>query len=82
MTLDTCLRLKKHYEDIVNGVIPQPFGHRNWSLVKERAAEALAEMEARIAKKSKRPEYANHPYNAKATSKTTAPSTTKTSTSA
>ena len=63
MTLDNCLRLKKHYEDLVSGAIPKPFGHRNWEFVVNRAKENLQDMEARIQKKLKNPKYADHPLN-------------------
>lgn len=58
MTLANCERLLKHYEDLVNGVIVAPVGHKNWDLVIANAKINAAEMKARIERKKKLPKYA------------------------
>ena len=48
MTLETCKRLLKHYEDIVDGTTPAPIGHKHWDLVKKRAEISAKRMKERI----------------------------------
>ena len=52
MTLQECKRLLKHYNDLTDGTIPKPFGHKDWQDVVYNAKLRAAEMEKKIAFKS------------------------------
>ena len=52
MTLENCQVLLKHYNDLVDGTIPQPVGHKDWHDVITNAKVRAKLMEARIAHKS------------------------------
>ena len=54
MTLETCKRLLKHYEDLANGVIEAPNGHKHWDLVVAQAKVNAEAMRERIEKKTAR----------------------------
>ena len=51
MTLENCQRLLKHYNDLADGTIPQPFGHKDWADVVFNAKLRAKAMEERIAHK-------------------------------
>jgi len=51
MTLVNCQRLLKHYNDLADGTIPKPFGHKDWQDVVYNAKLRAKEMEKRIAHK-------------------------------
>ena len=59
MTLENCRRLLKHFNDIADGTIPKPEGHKDWGDVIYNAKIRAAEMEKRIARKMNHPKYAN-----------------------
>ena len=51
MTLANCERLLKHFNDLADGTIQAPFGHKDWSDVVANAKVRAKEMEARVAHK-------------------------------
>ena len=59
MTLQECKRLLKHFNDLADGTIPQPFGHKDWADVVYNAKVRGVEMENKIEFLSKLPKYAN-----------------------
>ena len=59
MTLANCERLLKHYNDLVDGTIPKPVGHKDWADVVANAKVRAKAMEERIAHKKTLPMYAN-----------------------
>ena len=59
MTLENCQRLLKHYNDLADGTITQPFGHKDWNDVVYNAKLRVVEMEKRIKHKLLHPKYAN-----------------------
>lgn len=58
MTLANCQRLLKHFNDLADGTIPQPFGHKDWADVVTNAKIRAKAMEERIAHKMTLPMYA------------------------
>ena len=52
MTLENCQRLLKHFNDLADGTIPKPFGHKDWADVVYNAKVRGVEMEKRIVWKS------------------------------
>ncbi len=48
MTLEECKRLLKHFNDLANGTIKQPFGHKDWVDVVYNAKLRAVEMEKKI----------------------------------
>ena len=54
MVLENCKRLLKHYQDIVEGRIQAPVGHKDWNLVVDQAKVNARDMEAKIARKEKK----------------------------
>ena len=64
MTLENCQRLLKHYQDLADGTIEMPFGHKDWGDVVANAKVRASEMEKRVAKKLNLPQNYNHPLNA------------------
>ena len=52
MTLENCQKLLKHYQDLADGTIEKPFGHKDWSDVVHNAKIRATEMEKRVAHKS------------------------------
>ena len=48
MTLENAQRLLKHYNDLADGTIEQPFGHKDWADVVYNAKLRAAEMKKRI----------------------------------
>ena len=48
MTLENCHRLLKHYNELADGTIPQPFGHKDWADVVYNAKLRAVEMEKKI----------------------------------
>lgn len=58
MTLQNCQRLLKHYNDLVDGTIPRPEGHKNWADVISNAKVRAAEMKERVEHKLTLPQYA------------------------
>ncbi len=59
MTLENCQRLLKHYNDLADGTIPQPFGHKDWADVVYNAKLRAKAMKERIAHKMTLPKYAH-----------------------
>jgi len=59
MTLENCKKLLKHFNNIVDGTIPEPEGHKDWKDVIHNAKIRAAEMEKRIERKLKHPKYAH-----------------------
>ncbi len=59
MTLENCKRLLKHYNDLADGTIEAPFGHKDWDDVVFNAKVRAAEMEKRIAQKMTLTKYAH-----------------------
>jgi len=54
MTLENCIVLLKHFENIVSGVEAKQPGHRNWDLVLKQANEQIPILKERVAwKKTK-----------------------------
>lgn len=49
MTLKECKRLLKHFNDLADGTIKQPFGHKDWADVVYNAKLRAVEMEEKIA---------------------------------
>lgn len=49
MTLANCQRLLKHFNELADGTIKKPFGHKDWADVVSNAKLRAAEMEKRIA---------------------------------
>ena len=52
MTLENIKKLLKHYQELADGTIEKPFGHKNWSDVVHNAKIRATEMEKRVAYKS------------------------------
>ena len=52
MTLENCKRLLKHFNDLADGTIPQPFGHKDWADVVYNAKVRAALMQKRVDWKS------------------------------
>ena len=52
MTLQECKRLLKHFNDLADGTIKQPFGHKDWADVVYNAKLRAVEMEKKVALKS------------------------------
>ena len=52
MTLENCQRLLKHYNDLADGTIPKPFGHKDWADVVYNAKVRAVEMQKRVDHKS------------------------------
>ena len=52
MTLENCQRLLKHYNDLADGTIPKPFGHKDWADVVANAKVRAAIMQKRVDHKS------------------------------
>ena len=52
MTLENCQRLLKHFNDLADGTITQPLGHKDWADVVANAKVRAVEMEKRVVKKS------------------------------
>ena len=48
MTLQECKRLLKHFQDLADGTIEQPFGHKDWADVVYNAKVRAVEMEKKI----------------------------------
>ncbi len=48
MTLENCQKLLKHYNELIDGTIPKPFGHKDWQDVIYNAKVRAAEMQKRI----------------------------------
>ena len=48
MTLKNCQRLLKHFNDLADGTIPKPFGHKDWPDVVANAKVRAAEMQKRV----------------------------------
>ncbi len=61
MTLENCRRLLKHYNDLADGTIEKPFGHKDWADVVHNAKLRAKVMEERIAHKLNLLKYANEP---------------------
>ena len=59
MTLENCQRLLKHYQDLADGTIPKPFGHKNWEDVVYNAKLRVVEMEKAVTHKMTLPKYAH-----------------------
>ena len=59
MTLENCQRLLKHFNDLADGTIPKPFGHKDWPDVVHNAKVRAKVMKERIAHKMTLPKYAN-----------------------
>lgn len=59
MTLQNCQRLLKHFQDLADGTIEKPFGHKDWKDVVANAKTRAKAMEERIARKLMRPQYAH-----------------------
>ena len=60
MTLENCKILLKHYNDLADGTIPKPFGHKDWADVVYNAKVRATEMEKRVAHKSSEAFRAKH----------------------
>lgn len=67
MTLENCQRLLKHYNDLADGTIKKPFGHKDWADVIYNAKLRAVEMEKAIDRKMKHPKYADLPEKPKET---------------
>lgn len=48
MTFANATRLLKHYNDLADGTIPQPFGHKDWADVVTNAKMRAEDMEKRV----------------------------------
>ena len=48
MTLANCQILLKHFNDLVDGTIPQPVGHKDWHDVQTNAKVRAKNMQERI----------------------------------
>ncbi len=48
MTLENCQRLLKHFNDLADGTIPQPLGHKDWADVIANAKIRAKAMEERV----------------------------------
>ena len=48
MTLENCQRLLKHYNDLADGTIPQPLGHKDWADVIANAKVRAKAMKERV----------------------------------
>ena len=48
MTLQNAERLLKHYNNLVDGTIPQPLGHKDWADVVANAKVRAAAMKERV----------------------------------
>tara|TARA_Y100000310_G_C20634080_1_gene790254 strand:+ start:1569 stop:1802 length:234 start_codon:yes stop_codon:yes gene_type:complete len=59
MTLENCKRLLKHYQDLADGTISKPFGHKDWADVIENAKVRAKVMEDRIERKMNHRKYAH-----------------------
>ena len=59
MTLENVKRLLKHFNDLADGTIPKPFGHKDWADVVHNAKIRAKAMEERIAHKMTLPQYAH-----------------------
>jgi len=59
MTLENCKRLLKHYEDLAEGRIVPPRGHKHWHDVVANAKVRAEAMRERVEHKSKLPKYAH-----------------------
>lgn len=51
MTLENCQRLLKHYNDLADGTIQPPLGHRDWNDVMANAKVRAAAMQERVTHK-------------------------------
>ena len=52
MTLENCQRLLKHYNDLADGTIKQPFGHKDWADVVYNAKLRAVVMKRKVDWKS------------------------------
>ena len=48
MTLQNAERLLKHYQNLADGTIPQPLGHKDWADVVANAKVRAADMKKRV----------------------------------
>ncbi|KKM98647.1 hypothetical protein LCGC14_1155830 [marine sediment metagenome] len=48
MTLENCHRLLKHFNDLADGTIPKPFGHKDWADVVHNAKLRALSMQKKI----------------------------------
>ena len=48
MTLANCQVLLKHFNDLADGTIPKPFGHKDWADVVANAKIRAVEMKKRV----------------------------------
>ncbi len=48
MTLENANRLLKHYNDLADGTIPQPIGHKDWADVVANAKVRAKAMKERV----------------------------------
>ena len=52
MTLENCQKLLKHFNELADGTIPQPIGHKDWGRVVANAKVRAVEMQKRVEHKS------------------------------
>ena len=48
MTLENAQRLLKHFNELADGTIPQPFGHKDWADVVYNAKLRAVQMKEKI----------------------------------
>ena len=54
MTLENCKRLFKHFNDLADGTIEKPVGHKDWGDVVANAKVRAKLMEERVKRKTER----------------------------
>jgi len=59
MTLENCKILLKQFNDIIDGTVPKPFGHKDWADVIANAKYRAKAMEARIERKLQHHKYSH-----------------------
>ena len=61
MTLEECKRLLKHFNELADGTINQPVGHKDWADVVYNAKLRAVEMEKAIEHRLLNPKYHGDP---------------------
>ena len=69
MTLSECRRLLKHFNELADGTVQKPFGHKDWADVVYNAKVRAEEMKKAIDLRLTKSKYYNEPENVEARKK-------------